>query len=87
MLQNHGLVTVGGTIEAAVFWFQSLEKCCHAQLLADAAAKARGHETIKITEEDAAFTCKAVGSPFAGWFSAKPAFDVIAKETGEDYLD
>jgi len=40
LLQNHGLLTCGGTVEEAVFWFVSLEKCCHAQLLADAAAGA-----------------------------------------------
>jgi len=86
LLQNHGLLTVGQTIEAALFWFCSLEKCCHAQLMADAAAAGRGGETIKIEEEDAAFTYKSVGTPRAGWFSAKPMFDVMAKEVGDDYL-
>lgn len=86
MLQNHGLLTVGETIEAAIFWFMSLEKCCHAQLMADAAAGGRGHETIKIGDEDAAFTYKTIGTPIAGWFSAKPTFDMIEKECGSDYL-
>ena len=85
-LRNHGLLTVGQTIEAALFWFCSLEKCCHAQLMADAAAGGRGGETVKINEEDAAFTYKSVGTPLAGWFSAKPAFDVMAKEVGDEYL-
>lgn len=85
LLQNHGLLTCGGTIEETVFWFTSLEKCCHAQLMADAAAAGRGHETVKIDEEDAAFTYKAVGSPMAGWFSAKPAFDLMARESGDEY--
>ncbi|KAI4160263.1 MAG: hypothetical protein LQ342_005855 [Letrouitia transgressa] len=86
LLQNHGLLTVGGTIEAAVFWFISLEKCCQAQLAADAAAGGRGQETVKIADDDAAFTNKAIGTPAAGWFSAKPLFDVIEKECGEDYM-
>jgi hypothetical protein len=51
----------GKTIEEAVFWFTSLDKCCHVQLMADAAAGGRGHETVKITDEDAAFTYKTVG--------------------------
>jgi hypothetical protein len=42
LLQNHGLLTCGKTIEATVFWFMSLEKCCHSQLMADAAAGGRG---------------------------------------------
>lgn len=86
LLQNHGLLTVGHTVEAAVFWFVSLEKCCQVQLLADAAAGGRGGETVKIDDEDARFTYQTVGSPRAGWFSAKPAFDVMAKEVGEEYL-
>jgi hypothetical protein len=64
----------------------SLEKCCHAQLLADAAAGGRGGETVKINSEDAAFTYKTVGTPLAGWFSAKPEFDMIMKEYGDEIL-
>ncbi|CAG7925341.1 unnamed protein product [Penicillium olsonii] len=87
LLQNHGLLTVGGTIEETVFWFVSLEKCCYAQLLADAAAAGRGGQTVKIDEADAAFTYKTVGTPKAGWFSAKPLFDVIHAETQGAYLE
>ncbi|MCJ1364408.1 hypothetical protein MMC16_003518 [Acarospora aff. strigata] len=86
LLQNHGLLTVGQTVEAAVFWFLSLEKCCHAQLMADAAAGGRGGETAKIGEQEAAYTYKAIGTPLAGWFSAKPMFDVIHEETQGAYL-
>jgi ribulose-5-phosphate 4-epimerase/fuculose-1-phosphate aldolase len=68
LLQNHGLLTCGSTIEETVFWFVSLEKCCHAQLLADAAVAGRGGETVKIGEEEARFTAKAVGSKMAGYF-------------------
>ena len=42
LLQNHGLLTCGTTIESCIFWFMSLEKCCHSQLMADAAAGGRG---------------------------------------------
>jgi ribulose-5-phosphate 4-epimerase/fuculose-1-phosphate aldolase len=80
-------LTVGGTIEEAVFWFVSLEKCCHAQLMADAAAGGRGGKTAKIGNEEALFTYKTVGTPIAGWFSAKPLFDVVHNETGGDYLN
>lgn len=86
LLQNHGLLTCGDTIEGAVFWFMSLEKCCHAQLMADAAAQGTGGKTIKIDEVDAAYTFKSVGSPRAGWFSAKPTFDMMAHESGIDYM-
>lgn len=87
LLQNHGLLTVGGSVEETVFWFVSLEKSCYAQLLADAAASGRGGETVKIDEADAAFTYKTVGTPIAGWFSAKPMFDVIHEESKGQYLE
>ena len=87
MLQNHGLLTCGQTVEAAVFWFVSLDKCCQAQMMADAACAGRGGSTIKIDEEDAQFTYKSVGTPRAGWFSALPAFDVMARECGNEYLE
>lgn len=86
LLQSHGLLTVGDTIEETVFWFVSLEKCCYAQLLADAAAAGRGGQTVKIDDADAAFTYKTVGTPRAGWFSAKPLFDVIHAESNGEYL-
>ena len=85
LLQNHGLLTCGLSVESAVFWFMSLEKCCHAQLLADAAAGGRGEATVKIDDKDAAYTYKAVGSEVAGWFSAKPTFDVMEYESGDHY--
>lgn len=55
--------------------------------MADAAAGGRGGETVKIDNEDAGYTYKTVGSAGAGWFSAKPLFDVIHKETNGEYLD
>jgi len=85
LLQNHGLLTCGKSIESAVFWFTSLEKCCHVQLLADAAAGGRGGETVKIDEKDAEYTYRTVGTERAGYFSAKPAFDMMEHEAGMDY--
>lgn len=55
--------------------------------MADAAAAGRGHETVKITEEDAAYTYKTVGTPLAGWFSAKPLFDCIERDTKGEHLE
>ncbi|THY04827.1 arad-like aldolase/epimerase [Aureobasidium pullulans] len=82
LLQNHGLLTCGETVEETVFWFMSLEKCCHVQLMAEAAAGSRGETPILIHDEDAAFTKKSVGTPQAGWFSAMPTFDLLEAESG-----
>lgn len=54
-------------------------------MMADAACAGRGGQTVKIDDEDAAYTAKAVGSERAGWFSAKPAFDVMESESDISY--
>ncbi|KKY18195.1 putative class ii aldolase adducin domain-containing protein [Phaeomoniella chlamydospora] len=88
LLQNHGLLTVGDTVEGAVYGFLALEGCCQTQLLADAAAAGRGGETIKIDQEDAEYTYKAVGNSRAMYFSGLPSFMVMEKELkGEDWDD
>nr|POF17480.1 decarboxylase novr [Quercus suber] len=86
LLQNHGLLTVGKTIEEAIFWFVSLERCCHSQLMAEAAAGSRGEKPITIGAEEAAYTYRTVGSSMAGWFAGQPLFDVIHKETAGEYM-
>lgn len=87
ILMNHGLLTVGHTIEETVFWFISMEKCCQTQLLADAAAAGKGYQTVKIGEEEAEFTYKIVGTPYGGYFSGKALFDKVYKEEGKDFDD
>jgi ribulose-5-phosphate 4-epimerase/fuculose-1-phosphate aldolase len=77
---------VGQTIEEAVMWFYTLDKCCHAQLLADAAAKGRGEETWKITDEEAEYSRAVAGSSKAGWFGGNMLFELIDKVTGKEYL-
>ncbi|KAJ5492467.1 Class II aldolase/adducin N-terminal [Penicillium expansum] len=85
LLQNHGLITCGQTVEETVFWFMSLDKCCHVQLMAEAAAGSRGEKPIVIDDEDAKFTKKSVGTPLAGWFSALPSFKLMEAESDGDY--
>lgn len=86
LLISHGLLTVGKNVEEAVWWFVALDKVCHAQLLADAAANGRGGETVKIGVEEAKATYANIGTPYFGWFSGRTLFDTIHKETGGEYL-
>lgn len=75
ILQNHGLLTVGNTVDEAAWWYITMERTCQAQLLAQAAG------TPKLINPDVAtLTRKQVGSPLAGWFSFKPLYDVITAE-------
>lgn len=75
ILQNHGLLTVGNTVEEAAWWYITMERTCQAQLMAEAAGK-----PILISDEVARGTKTNVGSPMAGVFSFKPLYDVITAE-------
>lgn len=75
ILQNHGLLTVGNTVEEAAWWYITMERSCQAQLMAEAAGV-----PLRISNEVARGTRANVGSPMAGVFSFKPLYDVITAE-------
>jgi ribulose-5-phosphate 4-epimerase/fuculose-1-phosphate aldolase len=75
ILQNHGLLTVGATVDEAAWWFITMERSCQAQLLAEAAGTPK-----LIKPEYAVQTRGTVGSALAGWFSFQPLYDVIVAE-------
>ena len=75
ILANHGLITVGHTVDEAVFWFVTMERTCQAELLAMSAG-----DPVPIPDETAREVYAQVGSHLAGWFSAQPLFDWIIAE-------
>lgn len=81
ILANHGPLTVGTSVESAVWWFITLDRSAHAQLLAMAAGGPK-----RIDDENAAITYNQIGNELAGWFQALPMFDRIIKEQ-PDLLD
>ncbi|BAQ09128.1 epimerase/aldolase protein [Bacillus sp. OxB-1] len=81
ILLNHGLLTVGQTVDEAAWWFISMERCCQAQLLAEAAG-----EPHVIDHETAIDTRDKVGSSQNGWYCYQPLWDRIKKEQ-PDFLD
>ncbi|MGE0128840.1 MAG: class II aldolase/adducin family protein [Blastocatellales bacterium] len=75
ILRNHGLLTVGKTVDEAAWWFITMERSCQAQLLAQAAGE------LQLIEHDSAkLTCQQVGSTTAGWFQFQPLYARITKE-------
>jgi ribulose-5-phosphate 4-epimerase/fuculose-1-phosphate aldolase len=81
VLRNHGLLTVGTTVDAAVWWFVTMERSCQAQLLAMAAGP-----RVLIDGDQAGKTHEQVGSEVAGWISFQPLYDRIVREQ-PDLLD
>jgi ribulose-5-phosphate 4-epimerase/fuculose-1-phosphate aldolase len=81
ILRNHGLLTVGQSVDEAAWWFITMERSCHAQLMAEAAGT-----PVLIDQENAALTSSQVGSHVAGWFSFQPLYARIVREQ-PDLLD
>jgi ribulose-5-phosphate 4-epimerase/fuculose-1-phosphate aldolase len=81
ILRNHGLLTVGTSVDAAVWWFITMDRTCQAQLLAEAAGT-----PVHIEAEQAALTYTQVGSEIAGWFQFQPLYDRILR-AHPDLLD
>lgn len=74
-LKNHGHLTVGQSIDAAVFWFITMERSCQSQLLAEAAGIAQ-----PIDKEYAALTAGQVGREQDGWENFQPLWERIVAE-------
>ena len=75
ILRNHGLLTVGKSVDEAAWWFITMDRSCHAQLLVEAAG-----EPNLISHENAKLTSLQVGSTIAGWFQFQPLWHRITNE-------
>jgi len=74
ILRNHGLLTVGHSVDEAAWWFITMDRSCQAQLLAEAAGQPH-----KIPGPTAKSTYALVGSPLAGWFQFQPLWQRISR--------
>jgi ribulose-5-phosphate 4-epimerase/fuculose-1-phosphate aldolase len=72
ILQNHGFLTVGSSVEAAAYFFILAERCAQVQLLAEAAGKPKliRHEVAAPLGVDSSW----------GWFAFTPYWDQIVQE-------
>ncbi|MFI0449833.1 class II aldolase/adducin family protein [Actinomadura sp. 6N118] len=75
ILRNHGLLTVGETVDAAAWWFITMERSCQVQLLAKAAGP-----VVPIEPENAKLTHSQIGNDLVGWINYQPLYDQITRE-------
>jgi ribulose-5-phosphate 4-epimerase/fuculose-1-phosphate aldolase len=75
LLKHHGLITVGGSIEAAVHWFFTFDSCAQVQLLALAAGT-----PTPMSHEQALAAKDGFGDAQLGWFSFQLLYDEITHE-------
>ncbi|KAK3669250.1 hypothetical protein LTR78_010857 [Recurvomyces mirabilis] len=86
ILQNHGLLTVGQSVDEAAFWFMSLDKTCHAQLLVDAACAGSGYQKKFIEDAEASYTYEQVGGHEKGWLAFQGYYEELLMKSGGDFL-
>lgn len=75
ILRNHGLLTVGGTVDEAAWWFVAMERSCQAQLTLTSLGTA-----VEMSDEEARRGYAELGDSTAGWFQYQPLFQKIQKE-------
>jgi ribulose-5-phosphate 4-epimerase/fuculose-1-phosphate aldolase len=73
---GHGLFTTGHSVDEAAWWFVLMDRCCHAQLLAEAAGTPN-----RWPDDRARALAMGLGTPDWGWMSFQPLWDdAIARE-------
>jgi ribulose-5-phosphate 4-epimerase/fuculose-1-phosphate aldolase len=75
ILSNHGHLTVGATVDAAIWWFLTMERSCQAELLARAAGS-----PVSLDHETATATADVVGREDVGWFAFQTIYQRIVSE-------
>ena len=81
ILRNHGLLTVGRSVEEAVWWFISMERCCQAQFLAESVST-----PLQVDPTNARAARAVNGTAFTGWFQCQPLWDRTVRRE-PDLLD
>jgi len=77
ILANHGNVTVGTSVDEAVWWFVTMERTCQVQLMVEGAGGGR-----PIPDDVARFTREQIGNPLVGWLSFQSLYEwIVATET------
>ena len=79
--QNHGLITGGGSDDAAVWWVVALERCGQSPLGAEAAG-----QPIESPDDLCQSGFDSQGHDLAGWFQFQPWWDELVRDE-PDFLD
>ncbi len=75
ILRNHGLLTVGTSVDEAAWWFITMERSCQVQLLAESVGK-----PVSIGHECALDTRDKVAGGINGWYQYQPMWNMITRQ-------
>lgn len=83
ILMNHGLLSVGATVDEAGFVFGLMERSCAIQLQVEAAcAGGRGLEKRLISDEEAAYNCRMASEKNAMYREMQPDIEFEMEAAG-----
>jgi ribulose-5-phosphate 4-epimerase/fuculose-1-phosphate aldolase len=74
VLRNHGLLTVGDSVDAAAWWFLSMERSSQVQLTAQAAGR-----PILIDHKQAVATREQLGGDLVAWINYQPLWQDVSR--------
>ena len=75
ILRNHGLLTVGKTVDEAAWWFVAMERSCQTQIMVELLGNC-----VELEADEAERGYQELGNSAAGWFQYQPLFQKIMKE-------
>jgi ribulose-5-phosphate 4-epimerase/fuculose-1-phosphate aldolase len=74
ILRNHGLLTVGGSVQEAAWWFIAMERACQVQLIAAAAG-----QPVPIDNDTARATAAVMGSAEVARLSFRSLYEDVVR--------
>ncbi|CAK9439689.1 uncharacterized protein LODBEIA_P37890 [Lodderomyces beijingensis] len=85
ILQNHGLLTMGETIDEAAYLFTIFEKSCQVQLSVDAASSKEQPKQF-VPDEEAAYSAYVTNDPDTLYAAFQPDYNYQVKLSNGDFL-
>ncbi|RDL34373.1 Class II aldolase [Venustampulla echinocandica] len=84
-LLNHGLLTVGGTVDEASYLFRLVERSCEVQLLVEAAVSKGGLEKRIIDDREASYNFATASEAESLYCEFQPEYELETMLSGGDF--
>ncbi|KAK4942170.1 hypothetical protein LTR10_018062 [Elasticomyces elasticus] len=86
ILQNHGILTAGRTVDEAAAYFIALERACQNQIIVTNMLLTNDVTKNYVSDEEAAYIKKQSGSPEVMYMQFKPEYELALLEHGGEFL-
>lgn len=86
ILRNHGLITVGETVDEAAYLLTLMEKSCQIQMIADQYSSSTGIPKIYVDDEEASYTQHMQSDAETLYTEFQPEFKVELELSGGNFM-